>query len=70
MLFSNPNILANKKLPANPNGTDNMTTIGMNMLSYKAQSIKYMNTIQITNIIAVELLDDASSLDIPPNSYP
>ena len=40
MLFSNPNILANKKLPANPNGTDNMTTIGMKILSYKAQSIK------------------------------
>ena len=40
MLFSNPNILANKKLPAKPNGTDKMTTIGINMLSYKAQSIK------------------------------
>ena len=40
MLFSNPNILANKKLPANPNGTDNMTTIGMKILSYKAQSIQ------------------------------
>lgn len=40
MLFSNPNILANKKLPAKPNGTDKMTTIGINILSYKAQSIK------------------------------
>ena len=40
MLFSNPYILANKKLPARPKGTDKMTTIGMRILSYKAQSIK------------------------------
>lgn len=68
MLFSNPYILANKKLPARPNGIDKMTTIGMNMLSYKAQRIKYMKTIQNTNIIAVELPEEASSLDMPPNS--
>lgn len=68
MLFSNPYIFANKKLPARPNGIDKMTTIGMNMLSYKAQRIKYMKTIQNTNIIAVELPEEASSLDMPPNS--
>ena len=68
MLFSNPNILANKKLPARPNGIDKMTTIGMKMLSYNAQSIRYMKTIHITKMIAVELLESASSLDMPPNS--
>ena len=61
-------MLANKKLPARPNGTDKITTIGMKMLSYKAQRIRYINTTQNTNIIAVELPDDASSLDMPPNS--
>ena len=70
MLFSRPNHLANKKLPANPNGTERIITIGMKILSYNAQRIRKINTIQIAKITAVELPDEASSRDIPPNSYP
>jgi hypothetical protein len=40
MLFSKPNILANKKLPAKPKGTERITAMGMKRLSYKAHKIK------------------------------
>jgi hypothetical protein len=33
MLFSSPNILAKRKLPINPKGTDRSTAQGMKMLS-------------------------------------
>ena len=70
MLFSRPNHLAKRKLPASPNGTDRMITTGMNILSYNAQRIRKMNTTQIANITATELPEPASSRDMPPNSYP
>ena len=70
MLFSRPNHLAKRKLPARPKGTERMMAIGMNMLSYNAHRIRYMNTTQITKIMATELPLPASSRDMPPNSYP